>query len=149
MEFKDLNLTSGVKALNDYMVGRSYITGVEPTQNDLIVFRAISADFSKEKTLTNVKRWYMHIKSFSNDEIKAFPTAKEKIKVVLPQTCEVNMICRLNLLSLLEFMIFFVLILVINLFYGNCTFNYMILFLTCKKGCDQIRDVHGSWIKSC
>jgi len=88
MEFKDLNLASGIRALNEHMAGRSYITGVEPTQNDLIIFRAMSADCVKEKDSINVKRWYMHIKSFSNDEMKAFPVAKEKIKVILPPVCE-------------------------------------------------------------
>ena len=90
MEFKDLNLASGIRALNEHMTGRSYITGVEPTQNDLIVFRAMSADCVKEKESINVKRWYMHIKSFTNDEMKAFPVAKEKIKVILPPVCEVK-----------------------------------------------------------
>ena len=90
MEFKDLNLASGIRALNEHMTGRSYITGVEPTQNDLIVFRAMSADCVKEKESINVKRWYMHIKSFSNDEMKEFPAAEEKVKVVLPPASEVK-----------------------------------------------------------
>ena len=90
MEFKDLNVNSGIRILNEYLVGRSYITGVVPTQNDLIVYRALSADCTKERDCLNVRRWYMHIKSFSNDEMKEFPAAEEKVKVVLPPASEVK-----------------------------------------------------------
>ena len=90
MEFKNLNSDSGIKALNEYMIGRSYITGVKPTQNDLTVFRALSSDCSKGTDYVNVKRWYLHIKSFSSEEMKTFPSGEEKIKVVLPQGSEVK-----------------------------------------------------------
>ena len=90
MEFKDLTSTSGLKILNDHLATRSYITGFEPSQNDVCVFRSISAEPSKEKDQSNIKRWYLHIKSFSNDQMKSFPQAKEKVKITPRQGGEVN-----------------------------------------------------------
>lgn len=90
MDFKDVSSATGLKALNEYLACRSYISGPEPSQNDLILFRVISLDLCKDKELVNVKRWYMHIKSFSGDEMKSFPHAKEHIKITHPEGSEVN-----------------------------------------------------------
>ena len=83
MEFKDLNSALGLKPLNDHLTTRSYISGFAPSQNDVSVFRAITIDLSKEKDYTNAKRWYMHMKSFSNDQIKSLPQSNEKITVIV------------------------------------------------------------------
>jgi hypothetical protein len=88
MDFKDVSAATGLKALNEYLACRSYISGPEPSQNDLILFRVISLDLCKDKELVNVKRWYMHIKSFSGDEMKSFPHAKEHIKITHPEGSE-------------------------------------------------------------
>ena len=85
MEFKDLNTPCGLKRLNDHLTTRSYISGFAPSQNDLSVFRALTIDMSKEKDQVNAKRWYMHIKSFSSEEMKSLPHSNEKIKVVVIQ----------------------------------------------------------------
>ena len=93
MDFKDVSSATGLKTLNEYLACRSYISGPEPSQNDLILFRVISLDLCKDKELVNVKRWYMHIKSFSGDEMKSFPHAKEHIKITYPEGSEVNQGC--------------------------------------------------------
>ena len=90
MEFKDLSSTSGLKTLNEHLASRSYISGFEPSQNDVCVFRSISIEPSKEKDQSNVKRWYLHIKSFSNDQMRAFPQAKEKVKITPQEGSEVK-----------------------------------------------------------
>ena len=90
MEFKDLNSSSGLNALNEHLATRSYITGVEPSQNDLLVFRSIPLDLPKEKGPSNVKRWYMHIKSFSSDQMKSFSLPKEKVKITPQEGSEVK-----------------------------------------------------------
>ncbi len=92
MEFKDLNSSAGLRRLDEHLATRSYITGFEPSQNDVSVFRSIPKDLSYEKDQTNVKRWYLHIKSFSIDQLRSLPQANEKVKVTPSQGIEVKYI---------------------------------------------------------
>ena len=90
MEFKDLNSSAGLKQLDEHLATRSYITGFEPSQNDVSVFRSIPKDLAYEKDHKNVKRWYLHIKSFSIDQLRSLPQANEKVKVTPSQGIEVK-----------------------------------------------------------
>ena len=90
MEFIDLNSISGLKTLNEYLSCRSYITGFEPSQNDVSVFRSIRIEPSEEKDQRNLKRWYLHIKSFPNEQMKLFPQPKEKVVITPQEGCEVT-----------------------------------------------------------
>ena len=82
MDFQDLNTPEGLRRLNEHLATRSYISGHEPTQNDVLVFRStLKEPPSKAPTANNVKRWHLHLKSFSVDDMKSFPQAKEKVKV--------------------------------------------------------------------
>ena len=133
MEFKDLNSALGLKLLNDHLTTRSYISGYAPSQNDVSVFRAIAIDLSKEKDQTNAKRWYMHMKSFSNDHIKSLPQSHEKIKVIIVQEAG-EVIYMLYSITPLWFTLALslVVLVVVHLIltcHGNCTFNLVVLVL--------------------
>jgi hypothetical protein len=41
MEFPDPNCESGLQFLDDFLSSRSYITGYEATDNDLVLFKAL------------------------------------------------------------------------------------------------------------
>ncbi len=85
MEFPDINTESGLKFLDNYLQQRSYISDYEPSQNDVIVFRA----FRKEPgdQFENAQRWHRHIKSFGSARID-FPEASESVSVAKPQGCD-------------------------------------------------------------
>ncbi|XP_064647886.1 elongation factor 1-beta-like [Lineus longissimus] len=76
MGFGDLKSDSGLKALNEFLLERSYIEGYEPSQADAVVFSALSG--APKEELCNVLRWYNHIKSYGN-ETKSFTGAKKAI----------------------------------------------------------------------
>ena len=135
MEFKDLNSALGLKPLNDHLTTRSYISGFAPSQNDVSVFRAITIDLFKEKDHTNAKRWYMHMKSFSNDQIKSLPQSNEKIRVIVAHEAgevkySLSWITPLLFTSPLIFE-FLVIVHLILTFHGNCTPNFIVLVQYC------------------
>ena len=135
MEFKDLNSALGLKLLNDHLTTRSYISGIAPSQNDVSVFRAIAIDLSKEKDQTNAKRWYMHMKSFSNDQIKSLPQSNEKIKVIIAQEAgEVKYMFYWITPLWFTLALIFVFLVIVHLIlrcHGNCTPNFVMLVLYC------------------
>lgn len=71
----DLKTEQGIKALNDYLADRSYVSGYEPSQADISVFENISKVPSD--STPHVLRWYNHIKSFDGNERKKFPGEKK------------------------------------------------------------------------
>mmetsp|Transcript_12943 Transcript_12943/g.39837 ORF Transcript_12943/g.39837 Transcript_12943/m.39837 type:complete len:240 (+) Transcript_12943:88-807(+) len=72
-QFDKLDSGEGLKKLNDYLLSASYIEGVEPTKADLSVFEKVKSDGLDE--YKNLKRWYKHIGSFSEEERAGFPDA--------------------------------------------------------------------------
>jgi len=133
MEFKDLNSAVGLKLLNDHLTTRSYISGYAPSQNDVSVFRAITIDLSKEKDQTNAKRWYMHMKSFSNDQIKSLPHSHEKIRVIIVQEAGEVKYMFYSIIplwfTLPLILVFLVVVHLILTCHGNCTLNLVVLVL--------------------
>ncbi|KAL2326305.1 hypothetical protein Fmac_025363 [Flemingia macrophylla] len=57
--FYDLNFTSGLKKLDEYLLSRSYITGYQASKDDLTVYSALPTALLDE--YLNVSRWYKHI----------------------------------------------------------------------------------------
>ncbi|XP_010275030.1 PREDICTED: elongation factor 1-delta-like [Nelumbo nucifera] len=57
--FYNLNVESGIKKLDEYLLTRSYITGYQASKDDVTVYSALSKAPSSE--YVNVCRWYHHI----------------------------------------------------------------------------------------
>ena len=75
MKFPDPGTAEGLAFLDNYLLDKSYLDGgVAPTQADTKLFKAVrEADLSGD-AVANVRRWYVNIKSFG-DEQKQFPPA--------------------------------------------------------------------------
>lgn len=58
--FSDLSTAEGLKALDEYLLSRSYITGFQASRDDLAVFSALS---SEPTAYSNATRWYKHIQA--------------------------------------------------------------------------------------
>ncbi|KAK6626519.1 hypothetical protein RUM43_003709 [Polyplax serrata] len=71
MNVGDLKTESGVTKLNQYLSDKSYISGYQPSQDDVTAFNSLSKP--PGQNTPNVLRWYNHIKSYNNDERKKFP----------------------------------------------------------------------------
>ncbi|KAL0274812.1 UNVERIFIED_CONTAM: hypothetical protein PYX00_002846 [Menopon gallinae] len=71
MNISDLKTEKGINELNKYLEDRSYITGYTPSQDDVNVFKKITK--APGLNTPHAYRWYNHIKSFSNEELKEFP----------------------------------------------------------------------------
>ncbi|EEB11659.1 elongation factor 1-beta', putative [Pediculus humanus corporis] len=71
MSIGDLKTPKGVKDLNSYLEDKSYISGYEPSQDDVKAFDSMGK--APGSDTPNALRWYNHIKSFNNDERKKFP----------------------------------------------------------------------------
>ncbi|TPP59648.1 Eukaryotic translation elongation factor 1 beta 2 [Fasciola gigantica] len=70
MGFGDLGTDSGIKALDDYLLSRSYIEGFQPSQADVVVYQSVGKKPSAK--YHNAVRWYNHIDSFGNER-DSFP----------------------------------------------------------------------------
>jgi len=73
--FSNLTSPAGLKALDEFLVDKSYIEGFEPSQADVSVFEAVGSAPDAEK-YPNVARWYAHIASYG-DKAKSFPGEKK------------------------------------------------------------------------
>ncbi|XP_074483331.1 elongation factor 1-beta [Sebastes fasciatus] len=76
MGFGDLRSASGLKVLNGFLSERSYIEGYVPSQADVAVFEAISAQPSAD--LCHALRWYNHIKSYQSQK-SSLPGVKKPL----------------------------------------------------------------------
>lgn len=72
-QWKNLDSFAGLGKLNSHLGQNSYITGVEPTQDDVQVLQNLK-DAPDSKKWPHISRWYLHIKSFG-DKSKDFPSA--------------------------------------------------------------------------
>ncbi|KAM7375624.1 hypothetical protein PAMA_014638 [Pampus argenteus] len=76
MGFGDLKSASGLKVLNGFLSDRSYIEGYVPSQADVAVFEAISAQPSAD--LCHALRWYNHIRSYQSEK-SSLPGVKKPL----------------------------------------------------------------------
>ncbi|VDP22607.1 unnamed protein product [Echinostoma caproni] len=77
MGFGDLKSDSGLKALDAYLLTRSYVEGFQPSQADVVVFEAVGKKPATD--YHNLLRWYNHIDSYG-DEKKLFPGEKKPVE---------------------------------------------------------------------
>ncbi|KAA0200333.1 Integrin linked protein kinase [Fasciolopsis buskii] len=66
MGFGDLKTESGLKALDDYLLTRSYIEGFQPSQADVVVYKSLG--HKPAAKYHNALRWYNHIDSFGAEK---------------------------------------------------------------------------------
>ena len=83
MEFADPNTPEGSAALQAHLASRSYVTGFEPSQNDLRVFRAIRAEPAASGPHPDLARWYRHVKALVNrdEESRMWPEVEPRVTV--------------------------------------------------------------------
>ena len=79
MEFPLLNNKEGLDFLEKFLAEKSYISDFEPTQNDVVVFKALGKE--PDAQYVNVLRWYKHVKSLCRPDL---PSASVLIKVPNP-----------------------------------------------------------------
>ncbi|KAJ3275359.1 Translation elongation factor 1 beta [Terramyces sp. JEL0728] len=76
------NLDKDAKALDDYLLEKSYVEGYTPSQADVAVYEQFkSAPAAK---YVNATRWYNHLSSYTAAEFKAFPGTKPAAKAASP-----------------------------------------------------------------
>jgi len=66
MAFSDVSSAKGLKELNDFLADNSFISGYQPSQGDVGVFKALGK--APAETSANVLRWYKNIASYSDAE---------------------------------------------------------------------------------
>jgi len=71
VKFDQLHTDGGLAKLNNYLLNFSYVDGYVPSQEDVVVFKALSSEPDQKKFL-HVNRWYRHIRSFSDSERDGF-----------------------------------------------------------------------------
>ncbi|XP_037122906.1 phenylalanine--tRNA ligase beta subunit [Syngnathus acus] len=79
--FGDLSTPKALKALNDFLVDKSYIEGYVASQADVAVFEAVVS--TPSPTLCHLLRWYNHIKSFYRERAD-LPVVNKQF--MLPET---------------------------------------------------------------
>ena len=65
MKFPDPSTIEGLVHLDNYLLDKSYMVGVEPTQADVEIFEKVSQNSVKK--YENVSRWFSHMKSLSSE----------------------------------------------------------------------------------
>lgn len=83
--FGDMSTPAGLKALNDFLVDKSYIEGFVASQADTAVFDAIPS--APSPTFCHLTRWYNHIRSFQRERT-GLPVAKSQF--VLPASAQAS-----------------------------------------------------------
>ncbi|KAL4872763.1 hypothetical protein BDV12DRAFT_161476 [Aspergillus spectabilis] len=66
MGFTDFVSDAGLTIANTFFASRSYVVGHEPSQADVVSFKAFSSAPDAEK-YPNVARWYKHIASYESE----------------------------------------------------------------------------------
>merc|ERR1712168_1135394 len=74
--FGDLKSDRGVKILNEYLEGKSYIDGFVPSQADVSVFEAMGK--APSASFAHALRWYNQISSYGSEKAK-FPGVKKPV----------------------------------------------------------------------
>lgn len=76
----NLSNLSDFWSLNSLLENSSYVSGFEPSQNDVAVFKAIKIPIPT--SCHHAQRWYDHLKSFSSSEMDKFtgvPTSLDQL----------------------------------------------------------------------
>lgn len=86
MDLEIIKTQHGLRSLDNYLSNRSYISGFQPSQNDLLVYQKILEDYSSIRQLSflHLNRWASHIQSFSTSDRNLFPKSNESI-MIIPQ----------------------------------------------------------------
>ncbi|RDW88940.1 hypothetical protein BP6252_00972 [Coleophoma cylindrospora] len=66
MGFTDFAAETGLTMLNSWLTTRSYIVGYQPSQADVVTFKAIASAPDATK-YPHAARWYKHIASYADD----------------------------------------------------------------------------------
>jgi len=66
MGFTDLIADKGKQALNSWLETRSYVTGYQPSQADVTVFKAVGSAPDPAK-YPHAARWYKHVATYESD----------------------------------------------------------------------------------
>ena len=84
MDLEIIKTQHGLKLLDNYLSNRSYISGCQPSQNDLLVIQKILEDYTsiRQTPLPHVNRWVSHIQSFSTSDANSFPKSNEAIMIL-------------------------------------------------------------------
>src|SRR5574337_945002 len=61
VSLSDVKSAAGLKKLDEYLLSRSYISGYQPSKDDVTVYEALSKPVSSE--YVNVSRWCNHIEA--------------------------------------------------------------------------------------
>ena len=88
MDLGILKTQHGLKILNDHLSTCSYITGYQPSQNDLLAMKILTDNFPRlcDQTFPHVNRWKSHIQSLFACDKNLFPGSNEPIEIV-PKDC--------------------------------------------------------------
>eukprot|EP00250_Pteridium_aquilinum_P022797 c25718_g1_i1 orf=268-963(-) len=76
VELPDLSSASGLQEFNEYLSSRSYVSGDQPSKDDVVVLCALPQ--APEGDLTNVSRWHNHISALLQ---KYFPGTAVGVKI--------------------------------------------------------------------
>lgn len=66
MGFTNLNAPAGHKALNEFLADKTYIEGVNPSQADVVVYKAVGTA-PNASTFPHAARWFNHIASYESE----------------------------------------------------------------------------------
>lgn len=75
----DINSPANLTTLDKFLANKSYIEGYTPSQSDVVLAGALSANKVSGDQYVNVARWFRHISSYSAAEKKAFPGVKKTL----------------------------------------------------------------------
>ncbi len=87
--FKRLDTPTGLAVINEYLIDHSYISGVQPSKADAIVYATLGQ--RRDASLSSyphLARWYRHISSFSAAERDQWTGDAEGLVEVEPETKE-------------------------------------------------------------
>ncbi|MCO5548612.1 hypothetical protein L7F22_002072 [Adiantum nelumboides] len=76
VELPDLSSPSGLQEFNEYLSGRTYVSGDQPSKDDVVVLCALPQAIGSD--LANVSRWHKHISALLQ---KHFPGAPVGVKL--------------------------------------------------------------------
>ncbi|KAK4081320.1 uncharacterized protein Triagg1_2852 [Trichoderma aggressivum f. europaeum] len=90
MGFTNLSTDTGVTVLDNWLLTRSYITGLAPTQADVICFKALKSSPDIVR-YPQAARWYTHIATFEDEFSTLIGDATKPYTAYGPEVAEINM----------------------------------------------------------
>ena len=83
VELPDLSTSSGLQQLDQYLLSRSYISGYQPSKDDVVAYCAIPQ--APKPDLVNAARWYNHISALLQ---KSLPGSPVGVKIAGQPVCQ-------------------------------------------------------------